>query len=118
MTGGRILPAGVPDVTCAKLTGRCATVQQVSEATGMTSTKAKETGDNVQQQAGSAVGSRDTRAGQQVRTCSMSCSLSLKRDCSKCQGSAGVHGACVSLLSEAVFSLVLSAACSHQSTAC
>ena len=78
MTGGRILPAGVPDVPCAKLTGGCAAVQQVSEATGMTSTKAKETGDNVQQQAGSAAGSRDTRAGQQVRTCPMSCSLSLK----------------------------------------
>lgn len=67
LTGEHTLPAGVPDVTCAKLTGKCATVQQVSEATGMTSSKAQETGDSVQQQAGSAAGSRDTRAGQQVR---------------------------------------------------
>lgn len=44
----------------------------------MTSSKAKETGDSMQQQAGSAAGSRDARAGQQVRISLVSCFLSWK----------------------------------------
>ena len=55
------------------MASECVHARQVSEVTGMASSKAQETGERAQQQAGSATGTGSrftgTGAGQQVTSC-------------------------------------------------